>query len=168
MALVETHGLLSVTMTRIADETGIGRATLYKYFPDVEAILAAWHERQITGHLEELERARREAAGPREQLEAVLGSLAGILHESHGHRHGELAGFLHRDPRLAEARARLHAMIGDLIEAAARTGAVRSDVAPEELATYCLNALTAATELRSRTAVRRLVGLTLDALGPTA
>jgi AcrR family transcriptional regulator len=38
-ALVAEGGLLSVTMSRIAEEAGIGRATLYKYFPDVEAIL---------------------------------------------------------------------------------------------------------------------------------
>ena len=38
-------------MSQVATETGIGRATLYKYFPDVEAILAAWHERQIARHL---------------------------------------------------------------------------------------------------------------------
>jgi AcrR family transcriptional regulator len=50
-ALVAEHGLRSVTMSRIAAETGIGRATLYKYFSGVEAILVAWHERQITGHL---------------------------------------------------------------------------------------------------------------------
>jgi AcrR family transcriptional regulator len=31
-ALVAEHGLLSVTMSQIAEETGIGRATLYKYF----------------------------------------------------------------------------------------------------------------------------------------
>ena len=29
-ALVAEHGLASVTMSRIAEETGIGRATLYK------------------------------------------------------------------------------------------------------------------------------------------
>jgi AcrR family transcriptional regulator len=52
VALVAEHGLLSVTMSQIAEETGIGRATLYKYFPDVEAILLAWHEHQINGHLD--------------------------------------------------------------------------------------------------------------------
>ncbi|MGH9199575.1 MAG: TetR/AcrR family transcriptional regulator, partial [Acidimicrobiia bacterium] len=41
--LVGEHGLRSVTMSQIAEDTGIGRATLYKYFPDVEAILSAWH-----------------------------------------------------------------------------------------------------------------------------
>ena len=45
--LVAEHGLASVTMSQIAKDAGIGRATLYKYFPDVEAILIAWHERQI-------------------------------------------------------------------------------------------------------------------------
>src|SRR5206468_1028464 len=57
-ALVAEHGLTSVTMSKIAEETGIGRATLYKYFPDVEAILIAWHERQITRHLEYLTEVR--------------------------------------------------------------------------------------------------------------
>ncbi len=44
-ALVAERGLRSVTMSQIAAQSGIGRATLYKYFPDVEAILLAWHER---------------------------------------------------------------------------------------------------------------------------
>src|ERR1051325_5207689 len=50
-ALVAEHGLTGVTMSQIAKDTGIGRATLYKYFPDVESILRAWHERQIDQHL---------------------------------------------------------------------------------------------------------------------
>ena len=50
-ALVAKHGLRSVTMSQIAEETGIGRATLYKYYPDVEAILVAWHEGHVAVHL---------------------------------------------------------------------------------------------------------------------
>ena len=53
-ALVAEHGLPAVTMSRIATETGIGRATLYKYFPDVEAVLRAWHERHVARHLDHL------------------------------------------------------------------------------------------------------------------
>src|ERR687892_2611379 len=60
-ALVAEHGLRSVTMSQIAEETGIGRATLYKYFPDVETILLAWHERQVTRHLEHLSQIRDQA-----------------------------------------------------------------------------------------------------------
>jgi AcrR family transcriptional regulator len=75
-ALIAQNGLLSVTMSRIAEQTGIGRATLYKYFPDVEAILLAWHERQITGHLESLAEARDQAGNPGQRLEAVLEAYA--------------------------------------------------------------------------------------------
>src|SRR6266540_1980443 len=89
-ALVAEHGLLSVTMSRIAQETGIGRATLYKYFPDVEAILRAWHERQIAGHLDYLAEVRDQAGDPGERLEAVLEAYALIAHESHGHHDSEL------------------------------------------------------------------------------
>jgi AcrR family transcriptional regulator len=60
-ALVAANGLLSVTMSQIAEATGIGRATLYKYFPDVEAILVAWHERQVTAHLAQLAELRDQA-----------------------------------------------------------------------------------------------------------
>lgn len=57
-------------------------------------------------------------------------------------------------------------MIRDLLTEAAVTGGVRDDVAPEELASYCLHALTAASSLPSEAAVRRLVTVTLDGLRP--
>jgi len=50
-ALVTEHGLRAVTMSQIADQAGIGRATLYKYFPDAEARLRVWHDGQIIIHL---------------------------------------------------------------------------------------------------------------------
>jgi len=43
--LVTEQGLRAVTMSEIAEK--VGRATLSKYFPDVEAILVDWHERHI-------------------------------------------------------------------------------------------------------------------------
>ena len=78
----------------------------------------------------------------------------------------DLAAVLHRDEKVAAARHRLRRLVAGLIAEAAADRAVRDDVAPEELAGYALAALSAAGELRSRTAVRRLVGLTLAALRP--
>src|ERR687894_674881 len=95
-ALVAEHGLRSVTMAQIAERTGIGRATLYKYFPDVEAILLAWHERQISQHLEHLTKVA-EGAEPGERLRAVLEAYAAISHDTRGRHDAELAAFLHRD-----------------------------------------------------------------------
>jgi AcrR family transcriptional regulator len=165
-ALVAAHGLRSVTMSQIAEETGIGRATLYKYFKDVEAILLAWHERQITGHLEQLAEIRDQAGDPSERLEAVLEAYALISHETRGHHDTELAAFLHRDEHLARARQHLVEMIRDLLAEGARAGDIRDDVAPDELASYCLHALAAAGSLPSTTAVRRLVTVTLAGLQP--
>ncbi len=165
-ALVAEHGVFSVTMSQIAEATGIGRATLYKYFPDVEAILFAWHERQVTGHLDQLAAIRDQPGGARERLEAVLEAYALIIHETHGHHDTELAAFLHRDEQVANAQEQLHGLIQDLLTEAAATGELRDDVAPEELASYCLHALAAARRLPSKAAVRRLVTVILAGLQP--
>lgn len=164
--LVAEHGLRSVTMSQIAEQTGIGRATLYKYFPDVEAILVAWHERQIAAHLDQLGRARDHAGAPGQRLQAVLEAFALISHESRGHSDTELAAFLHRDKQVAEAQRQLMALVGDLLTEGAATGDIRDDVAPGELASYCLHALAAASSLPSKAAVRRLVRVTLAGLQP--
>jgi AcrR family transcriptional regulator len=165
-ALVAEHGLRSVTMSQIAEATGIGRATLYKYFPDVEAILLAWHERKISGHLEQLAEVRDRAGDARQRLEAVLEAYAMIAHESHGHHDAELAAFLHRDEQVARAEHQLRDMVRVLISDAAAVGEARDDVTPDELASYCLHALAAASSLPSRAAVRRLVSVTLAGLRP--
>ena len=163
-ALVAEHGLLSVTMSRIAEETGIGRATLYKYFPGVEAILLAWHERQIAHHFEQLAKVRDRASEPGQRLTAVVEAYALMCHESRGHHDTELAALVHRDEQVAAAEQRLREMIRDLLADAAASGDIRGDVAPDELASYCLHALTAAGRLGSKAAVRRLVAVTLAGL----
>jgi AcrR family transcriptional regulator len=166
-ALVAEHGLRAVTMSQIAEATGIGRATLYKYFSDVEAILFAWHERQISGHLDYLAEVRDEARDPGERLEAVLEAYALISHESHGHHNRELAAFLHRDEQVSRAEQQLRHLIRDLVTEGAASGDVRDDVAPDELATYCVYALAAASSLPSKAAVLRLVRVTLAGLRPS-
>lgn len=162
-ALVAEHGLAAVTMSRIAQETGIGRATLYKYFPDVEAIVLAWHERQVAAHLAHLVQVRDQApdAG---RLEAVLGAYALIAHR---HRGGDAAAHLHRGEHVDQAHRQLQGFIEDLVAEGARAGRFRDDVAPGELAAYCVHALDAARALPSEAAVRRLVAVTLSGLRPT-
>lgn len=165
-ALVGQHGLFSVTMSRIAEEAGIGRATLYKYFPDVEAILLAWHDRQVSGHLEHLAEIRDGTGDPGARLSAVLEAYAG--HALRGHHDHELVAFLHRDEQVGAAQRRLREMIRDLLVEGAQAGVVREDVAPDELAGYCLHALDAAHGLRSAAAVHRLVRVTMAGLRSTA
>jgi AcrR family transcriptional regulator len=166
-ALVAEHGLLSVTMSRIAAEAGIGRATLYKYFPDVEAILAAWHERQVGAHLAQLVEIRDRDGDPGRRLAAVLEAFALNSHVSREHHDPELVTLLHRKGQhLDTALRQVHELIRDLIAEAATAGDVRADIPPAELADYCLHALGAAGALRTPAAVRRLVTVTMSGLRP--
>jgi AcrR family transcriptional regulator len=162
-ALVAEHGVRHVTMSQIADEVGIARATLYKYFSDVETILVAWHERQIGAHLEQLAHVSEQTKDPGRRLAAVLETYALITRDQ---SEGELADLLHRGEHVARAREHLRNFIRELIADAARAGDVRGDVPPDELAAYCLHALTASSSLPSKAAVRRLVDVTLAGLRP--
>ena len=166
--LIAENGLHAVTMSRVAEDAGIGRATLYKYFPDIESILHAWHERQIAAHLEQLIDARDKAEDPVQRLHAVLEKYALITSGSRGHHDNELATSLHRDPHVAHAERHLRQLVQQLISDAAQTGAVRDDIPPEELAIYCVHALAAASGLVTKAAVRRLVAVTLSGLQPTS
>ena len=170
-ALVAQRGLRAVTMSEIAEKTGIGRATLYKYFPDVETILAAWHQGQIDHHLAQLNQIRDQIAIPAERLEAVLTAYAHIQQERVRHHHDqthgrEFADLLHSDPQVDQSQRELHAMIRNLITDAIKSGTVRDDIPPNELASYCIHALNAAGHAPSEKSVARLVTLTLAGMQP--
>src|SRR5262245_24638570 len=96
-ALVAERGVTGVTMSLVAEKAGIGRATLYKYFADVGAILAAWHEEHVAWHLARLAEVRDKATGAAERLEAVLAEYALIAHQrGRGHHAG--GEHAHRGP----------------------------------------------------------------------
>ncbi|MEU6812872.1 TetR/AcrR family transcriptional regulator [Streptomyces sp. NPDC046831] len=164
-ALVAEQGLRGVTMSRIAEGSGIGRATLYKYFPDVESIMVAWHEQQIAGHLAELAGLGERPGPPGERLEAVLERYAFIQQQRHGHG-AELSAVLHRGDHVAHAEQHLRHFVQGVLAEGVQTGEVREDVSPDELAGYCLHALAGAGALSSKAAVRRLVAVTLAGLRP--
>ena len=170
--LATERGPAAVTMSEIAGMAGIGRATLYKYFPDVEAILAAWHDRQIHRHLEHLAEVRDKTRASGQRLRAVLEAYAHIQqwrvqHHPRGPHGTELVALLHRGDQVAPAQEQLRKLIRDLLDDAAQTGEIRDDITTDELASYCLHALTAASTLSSSAAIRRLVSITLAGLRPT-
>lgn len=162
--LVEERGPLSVTMTQVAHRTGIGRATLYKYFPDVESILRAHHERHVALHLEELQQLAGGPGTADERLHALLGHYARICHYRARHGSADLSALLHRGAEVADAEEGLRELFTRVLGEAASGGAVRTDVATGELADYCLHALGAAAAATDESAVSRLVDLTMSSL----
>jgi AcrR family transcriptional regulator len=161
--LVAEHGIASVSMSQIAEAAGIGRATLYKYFSDVETILATWHAGIVEAHVQQLRSLADQPTAAGERLASVLHAYAFLSH--HRHSHGsDLVALLHRSDDVTRAQHELVDLIRGLIEEAAQNGGVRTDVAAAELAVFCLHALGAAASLPSKAAVRRLVDVTLGAL----
>ena len=155
--LASKHGTRGVTMAAIAEAAGIGRATLYKYFPDLDAILLAWHERHVAARLERLTAIVENGSGP-EALRAVL--LAYAFSERHAAELPELHGAEHA----SEARHQLLGFVRDLVSEGVARGTLRDDVPAGELAGYCLHALAAARALPSGQAVQRLVDVTMAGL----
>ncbi|GAA4581396.1 TetR/AcrR family transcriptional regulator [Planotetraspora phitsanulokensis] len=163
-ALVDEQGLVSLTMSQIAERAGVGRATLYKYFPDAQAVLTAWHERRLTEHLDRLTAAAEPAEPAVVRLRAALRTFAQIQFHSARHHGSELAVLLHHSEHVDRAQQRLREFVRDLIAEAAQDGNLRDDVAADELAGYCLHALTAAGTVGGQDAVDRLVAVTLAGL----
>ncbi len=167
-ALVDQYGVRGVTMSQIAEQTGIGRATLYKYFADVEAILVAWHDRHVTTHLAHLVEVRDRANDPDERLRTVIESYALILYEiAREHRGSDVVALVHRGDHLARAEHQLDQLILGLISEAVSSCDVRADIGAEELVAFCTHSLSAVSALMSTGGVHRLVTVILDGLRPT-
>lgn len=83
-----------------------------------------------------------------------------------GEQHHDLSTALHQSEHTLRARQDLVTFLADLVREAVAAGQVRSDVAPAELAEYCLSALAAADTQANGAAVKRLVAVTLDGLRP--
>jgi len=130
----------------------------------VEAILVAWHQRQIARHLAQLAEAAAQVGTAGERLRAVLDAYALVIHGMP--RGTELAALLHRGEHIDAAQQELRGFVADLLAEAAKVGQVRDDITPRELAAYCLHALTAAGSLPSEDAVPRLITLTMAGLRP--
>ena len=163
-SLVASGGVRSVTMSRIAEDVGIGRATLYKYFPDVESILHAWHAEQIDAHLGQLRDLAHREGSVEERLTAVLQAYAlirfQVAHQDHG---ADLTALLHQHG-VAGTEEHVRQFVTRLITEGVAEGLVRSDVSPGELATFCVFALSGAGALPSKAAVSRLVMVTMEGL----
>jgi AcrR family transcriptional regulator len=160
-ALATRKGLKAVTMREIAQRAGIGRATLYKYFDDVPSLLLAWHRKMIDLHFAELRRIASEGTSPVGSLRRVLSAFGQM---SSKHRDSELAAMLHQGRHMRVAHRKLHELVRSLLDDAAKAGEIRRDIRPDELADFCLHALTASAAMPSSHALQRLVTVVMSGL----
>jgi AcrR family transcriptional regulator len=140
---LHAHGLAGITMAGIAQQAGIGRATLYKYFPDVQSILDAAHEQHISEHVATLRALADSGASARDRLESVLALYLGICTERLRHGDADVVSLLHRPDVISRADEQLLALFTSLLTEAVNAGGVRNDIPPQDLARFCLQSLAA-------------------------
>ena len=139
---------------------------MYLHSPTVPGPARWLVHRQGGGHDQHHLAAVRDRPGAAvDRLEAVLETPTRRSRTGRSGQQGtELAAFLHRDHQLDQAEQQLRGIVRELLAEAASSGDIRDDIAPDELASYCLHALAAAGAVPSAAAVHRLVGIALAGL----
>ncbi|WP_330182344.1 TetR/AcrR family transcriptional regulator [Nocardia sp. NBC_01503] len=124
-----------IPMKEIADRAGVGVGTLYRRFPDRDALLIA----TTRAHLERLAelaatawREERTAWGGmrrflRECVEMQLGAQSSAIGPT-------VHKAMHADPRLTEVRAAVVDLVARMTVQAQADGDLRPDVGPEDIA----------------------------------
>jgi AcrR family transcriptional regulator len=159
--IIAHEGFSGLSMARVAEKAGIGRATLYKYFSDIDAVLIAWHEGTVAKHLELLDRISASHADPLTVFRHVLIAYGEMQRHRGDHAH---TAMLHSLPHIGGAHDHLKERLRVLLAAAAASGTIRNDVPADELAGFALAAVGGARGATSHRAVERIVDLILTGI----
>jgi len=160
-SIISGEGFAALSMARIAQQAGIGRATLYKYFSDLDAVLAAWHERVVSQHLQMVESIAASHDDPSDALRHTLVAYGNMSRRTPDHSH---AGVLHNLSHVTKSHDHLHAHVRKLMQEAVKSGSVRRDIPADELAGFALAAIDNARSAKSERGVERTVDLILRAV----
>ncbi len=177
MALVAERGMADVSMADVAKAAGIGRATLYRYFPGVEQIVAEGVLGTVRRHHATLEAATEEQRDP---IEAIRVSLQLLLEYFGTEGHRSMSARVNPEqfsPEVGrsvhEAFGRVHELLARLVVDAQQAGSLRADLDAAFTAQLLYQMLAAGRgavvegRLRPDEAVEQLMRLFLDGAGAT-
>jgi len=134
LELLRERGMAALTMSAIAGQAGISRPTLYHYFPDVDAVLAAWVGQEIERSVSAMLGDARAIPDPLDRLAHLVETQARTFASQH-HRlsaeHFESEAGSPAVRREVEAQmAPLRQLFADTIAEAGAAGLLRSPVDP--------------------------------------
>jgi AcrR family transcriptional regulator len=133
VALAAERGRGGVSMSAVAERAGIGRATLYNYFADVDHILGAYVVDAFERFNAELDAMLAELDDPLEQLRTTVVATVTYL-GSPEHARGVRVGNDHFGPQVQavvdEALDGYRRRLNDVVAAGVAAGALRADVGP--------------------------------------
>lgn len=146
VALVAERGRADVSMSAVAERVGIGRATLYNYFPDVDQILATYVVGQYDRQHAVLDERLADVDDPLEELRISLELVIGYFATAE-HRDASPIGIDTFGPgsqeRVDDAQRAFRDRLAVLLARATAAGLIRDDLDPG-FAADALNHLLAA------------------------
>ncbi|RZQ64486.1 TetR/AcrR family transcriptional regulator [Amycolatopsis suaedae] len=155
------------SMRAIANEAGVGIATLYRHFPTRESLVEAVYQDQVS----------RLTAGARELLAqfgppAALRRWMDLFGEWIATKNGMLDTLLAMvesgEIAHAHTRTELLGAIEDILEAGRASGELRADVPAEDIAASLIGIFTVAGTPEHAAMAARLLDLLMDGLRPAA
>jgi AcrR family transcriptional regulator len=157
---------VDVGVAEIARRAGVGNATIFRRFPAKEDLIIAVVESALREHIaaaREAVDAEHPGAALREFAHAMVAWQLDdrFLMDS-------ICSSVMIEPRLQELKAELSALLGRLLENAQRSGDVRDDVEPQDIAVLC-NGVARIGDTFEQTAPgawRRYLAIVLDGLRP--
>ncbi|GAA4663668.1 MULTISPECIES: TetR/AcrR family transcriptional regulator [Amycolatopsis] len=155
----------SVSLEAIAREAGVGIGTLYRHFPNREALVEAVYAAElddVTGCVPAL----LEEFPPDEALRAWMGRYAAFVATKHGMadtlRVSQASGRI----AVPVTRQRITAAIAPILTRGAEAGSLRADVEADDVVMMLLGVLLTTTAAGAPGQADRLLDLVLDAVRP--
>ena len=156
------HGA-AATLTQVAAQAGVGNATLYRHFPNRQALAAAVYEDVFAAEIEPVIVALVDSDAPREAFIDVIEKIAELMYAQRP--------LLSSLDHLTELTERLFARRRDLVEQVVAhgqvTGELRADLTVNDVPTFVAMVTAASVALEQPAPLRRrYLSLMLDALNP--
>ena len=131
-AAAESIGELgpSVSLEEVARRAGVGIGTLYRHFPNRQALLEAVYRDQVTAHCERAHELLSTTT-PGEALPLWLHSLLTYNLSMRGLKEALMAGEV--SPQTSECKEQMHEVGSELLARAQEAGAVRRDIEVTDL-----------------------------------
>ncbi len=159
---------LGATLNDIAHEAGVGVGTVYRRFPDKDALIDALFDVKFSV-LVDLARAAGDAPTAGEGFRTFLWGAAEARARDRGLAQ-VLAGARTPGEEANRKRELLHGLVGDLLSRAQAEGSVRADVAASDVPMFMvmIGAVADGSRGLADDVWQRYVGLLVDSLAPSA
>lgn len=153
----------SVTLAQVARRAGVGTATLYRHFPNRQALALAVCEASFDAEIEPLLAKFQDSDTPRAVLLDVGERLVAALHR----QWGLLSSLDNLTEVITKLLSRSDHSFTTMIERAQAAGQLRRDITAQDIPPVLAMLATALTAIDlDRSARRRYLSLVLDGLNP--